>query len=120
MQTHTTQRMKKDQIVLVRMSKEQRHILELISKKEDLSQSEIVRRSVKLYAENMIGQHVFDQLNTLNEIYPGWMTIKEMETISKKTRSTIYRWIDSGILEMKKIGVRVMVRYNKNSKMEMT
>ena len=120
MQTNTKKRIKQDDAFLVRMSKEQRHILKLISKKEDLPQSEIVRRAVKLYGEMMIRQHVFDDLTTLHEIYPGWMTIKEMETISKKTRSTIYRWMDSGILDMKKIGVRVMVRYNENSKMKMT
>ena len=39
-----------------------------------------------------------------------WYTIREMENITQKSRSTIYRWIDAGRLEIQREGVRVLVR----------
>ena len=39
-----------------------------------------------------------------------WYTIREMENITRKTRSTIYRWIESGKLESQRDGARVLVR----------
>ena len=39
-----------------------------------------------------------------------WYTIREMENIAQKTRSTIYRWIDAGKLEVKREDGRVLVR----------
>ena len=39
-----------------------------------------------------------------------WYTIKEMEALTKRTRSTVYRWIDEGRLQTKREGSRVFVR----------
>lgn len=38
-----------------------------------------------------------------------WYTIKEMEALTNRTRSTIYRWIDEGRLQTKREGSRVFV-----------
>lgn len=39
-----------------------------------------------------------------------WYTIRQYESLTRRSRSTLYRWIDAGKLDVKREGNRVYVR----------